>query len=378
VYLLPTDNMAPGPRRPLRAPARPSGLPRSEQDGRYAAHRIIIREGVQLAFIYETTVNPEADQNSHAFTLDIVGYNKHVLEVGCATGYFTKVLYERGCTVVGIELDADAAAVAEKWAERVVVGDLDAGELWQELDGEQFDAITFGDVLEHLRDPLATLRAAVRNLKPSGIVVISVPNIAHGDVRMALLDGRFSYSETGLLDRTHIRFFTKAGLYDMVRQAGLILVETRRVQMPLFHTELGVSRGDVPQATVNGILEDPEAETYQFVVKALPDNGTQTMSTLAQKVTDLTDEAHGEVVRTALHLKRLHDAEREIEDLQSARRDLGRAHQALAELQAQKDAVEQENRAILSTRTFRMLSPFRRVYGRLRHGSTPPPANRAP
>jgi len=331
-----------------------------------------------LAFIYETTVNPEADQNSHAFTLDIVGYNKHVLEVGCATGYFTKVLHERGCTVVGIELDADAALVAEKWAERVVVGDLDAGGLWQELDGEQFDAITFGDVLEHLRDPLATLRAAVRHLKPSGIVVISVPNIAHGDVRMALLDGRFSYSETGLLDRTHIRFFTKTALYDMIRQAGLVLVETRRVQMPLFHTELDVSRADVPQATVNDILEDPEAETYQFVVKALPDNGTRTMATLAQKVTDLTDEAHGEVVRTALLLKRLHDAEREVEDLQSARRDLRRAHQALAELQAQRDAFEQENRAILSTRTFRMLSPFRRIYGRLRHGSAPRPALRNP
>jgi len=331
-----------------------------------------------LAFIYETTVDPEADQNSHAFALDLVGYNKHVLEVGCATGYFTKVLHERGCTVVGIELDADAAAVADKWAERVVVGDLDAGELWAELDGEQFDAVTFGDVLEHLRDPLGTLRAAVRHLKPSGMVVISVPNIAHGDVRLSLLDGRFTYNDTGLLDRTHVHFFTKASLYAMIRQAGLVLIETRRVAMPLFHSELGVRRDEFPQSTVNAILEDPEAETYQFVVKAVPDNGTRSMTTLAQQVIDLSDEAHAEVVRTALLHKQLRDAEQEIGALHSARRDQERARHALAaargeiaELQRRVAEVERQNQAIHSTRTFRVLSPFRRAYGRLRRDTAP-------
>jgi len=89
-------------------------------------------------------------------------------------------------------------------AERVIVGDLNVGTLWQELDGEQFDVVTFGDVLEHLLEPLDALRAAVRHLKPSGFVVISVPNIAHGDVRIALLLGTFPYRETGLLDRTHV------------------------------------------------------------------------------------------------------------------------------------------------------------------------------
>src|SRR5581483_4673632 len=219
-----------------------------------------------LAFIYETTVDPAGD-SSHAATLDIVGYNKRVLEVGCATGYFTKALTDRGCKVVAIEVDPDAAAIAEKWAERVVVGDLDAGTLWRDLDGEQFDAITFGDVLEHLRDPLATIRSAVQLLRASGIVAISVPNIAHGDVRIALLQGEFPYHETGLLDRTHVQFFTKRNLENLVKEAGLVLVETRRVVKPLFQTEIEVERQHVAQSIVNMILEDPEAETYQFVVK---------------------------------------------------------------------------------------------------------------
>ena len=94
----------------------------------------------------------------------MVGHNKRVLEVGCAIGYFTQAMVERGCKVVGIELNPDAAALAEEWAERVVVGDIDRGELWNEVDDESFDVVLCGDVLEHLRDPLGALRAAVRKL----------------------------------------------------------------------------------------------------------------------------------------------------------------------------------------------------------------------
>jgi 2-polyprenyl-3-methyl-5-hydroxy-6-metoxy-1,4-benzoquinol methylase len=329
-----------------------------------------------LAFIYETTVDPSGE-SSHAATLDIVGYNKRVLEVGCATGYFTKALKDRGCQIVGIEMDPDAAAVAEKWAERVIVGNLDAGTLWQELEGEQFDAITFGDVLEHLRDPLATIRAAVHVLKSSGMVAISVPNIAHGDVRMALLQGEFPYHETGLLDRTHIQFFTKRNLENLVKEAGLVPVETRRIVKPLFQTELEIERDDVAQSTINSILQDPEAETYQFVVKAVQDNGTRTLSTLADRVNELADRAHDEVVRTALLRKEITDQERVRQNLQHELDRSQRALQrALDELQAARHECElyrQQAEAILNTKTFRLLSPMRRLYGRVRGSQAAPP-----
>ena len=333
-----------------------------------------------MAFVYETAIDPGAENNSHAFTLDIVGYNKRVLEVGCATGYFTKALSDRGCQVVGIEYDAEAAAIADKWAERVVVGDLDAGTLWQELEGEQFDAVTFGDVLEHLRDPLATLRAAARVLKPSGIFAISVPNVAHGDVRMALLQGAFPYHQTGLLDRTHIRFFTKSGLEDLVKEAGLVLVETRRVVMPLFQSELEIKRESVPQSTINLILEDPDAETYQFVAKAVLDNGTRTLNTLAERVNELTDRAHDEVVRTALLHKELADHDRlqrehgsMQRELERLRRELGSTRHALR--QAQSDAAEARQRfdALQGSRALRLVAPLRTVYGALRRTIKAPP-----
>ncbi len=334
-----------------------------------------------MAFIYETTVDPDGD-SSHAATLDIVGYNKRVLEVGCATGYFTKALKDRGCQVVGIEMDPDAAAIAEKWAERVVVGDLDTGALWQELEGEQFDAITFGDVLEHLRDPLAAIRAAVRVLRASGIVAISVPNIAHGDVRMALLQGEFPYHETGLLDRTHIQFFTKRNLENLVKEAGLIPIETRRVVKPLFQTELEIERHSVAQPTINSILEDPEAETYQFVVKAVQDNGTRTLATLADRVNELADRAHDEVIRTALLRKEMSEQERERQELQHEldrnKRALQRALEELQGARLEGELYRQQAEAILNTKTFRLLSPARRIYGRVHRGLSAPSPRDAP
>lgn len=330
-----------------------------------------------MAFIYETTVDPEG-HSSHAATLDIVGHNKRVLEVGCATGYFTKALKDRGCQVVAIEMDPDAAAVAEKWAERVVVGNLDTGTLWQELEGEQFDAVTFGDVLEHLRDPVATLRASVHVLKASGIVAISVPNVAHGDVRIALLQGDFPYHDTGLLDHTHVHFFTKRNLENLVKEAGLIPVETRRIVMPLFQTELAIDRDNVSQSIINTILEDPEAETYQFVVKAVQDNGTRTLAKLADRVNELADRAHDEVVRTALLRKETADLMRTQEGLQhelkSSKRALDRALSDLHVARSDCEAYRQQLEAILNTKSFRLLSPVRRLYGRFRRGTGGPPS----
>ena len=303
-----------------------------------------------MAFTYDRPVDPDNPNSSHASVLDIVGFNQRVLEVGCATGHVTKALTERGCTVVGIEGDADAAAVAEKWAERVVVGDLDAGTLWSELEGEQFDAVTFGDVLEHLRDPLVALRAAVRLLKPSGVVAISVPNVAHGDVRMALLLGDFPYSEIGLLDRTHLRFFTKRGLWDLVRQSGLLLVETRRIAVPLFQTEVVVDRDGIDQSTVSLIMRDPEAETYQFVIKAVPDNGTHDLAALAAQVHDLSEQVHEEEARRA-------QLQRDME-----------------QLRIEREESRREVDAIRNTKTFRLLDPLRRLYGRVTPGPPPPGA----
>ena len=253
-----------------------------------------------MDFVYDLTVDPDAENNTHAFALGMIGHNKSVLEVGCATGYFTKALTERGCKVVGIELDPEAAKVAEDWAERVVVGNVDDVGLWNLVDDESFDVITFGDVLEHLRDPLAVLKLSVRKLKATGFIVTSLPNVAHGDVRLSLLHGSFPYRDTGLLDRTHIRFFTLQTIRDLLYEAGLVVVETERVVMPLFNSEVGVRREDYAVEVLDEVRSDSEFETYQFVMKSVVDNGSQAVADMANRLAEVSDAMHEAEVRSKL------------------------------------------------------------------------------
>ncbi len=239
---------------------------------------------------YHTEVNADDENNSHAAMLRMIGFNKRVLEAGCASGHVSEMLHAQGCTVVGIEIDAAGLDPALPWLERVVVGNIEDGALWDELDGELFDAVLFGDVLEHLKDPLGALRSSVRHLEPSGMIVISVPNIAHADVKIALAKGTFPYGETGLLDRTHVVFFTKESLLELIRTAGLVATEISRVTVPVFGTEIGVKEGDVGEDVLAALLLERDSETYQFVVKAVPDNGAHSLTGLEDQLVELTDQ----------------------------------------------------------------------------------------
>jgi 2-polyprenyl-3-methyl-5-hydroxy-6-metoxy-1,4-benzoquinol methylase len=333
-----------------------------------------------LSSIYEVPVDPDAENNCHAFALSFVGYNKSVLEVGCSTGYITKILAERGCDVVGIELDPDAAKLAEQWAERVVVGNIDEGEVWNYVKDESFDVVLLGDVLEHLRDPLLSLRQAVRKLKPSGFVVTSLPNVAHGDVRMSLLQGRFRYREVGLLDRTHIKFFTLDTARELLNEAGLFPLETKRVVVPLFTSELGVKREDVSPETVDELLTDPEVETYQFVMKSVRDNGTRTLAELSRRVNDLSDHVQHESVRMALLRKELFDdtervrsRDEYIEALQGHASGLEHnievLSDALTTTESARAAADAKYQALLGGKTMQMTAPIRWVYNKITRAS---------
>jgi SAM-dependent methyltransferase len=210
-----------------------------------------------------------AGDNAHAHQLGAVPPGSRVLELGCATGYLSRWLVEaRGCRVVGVELDPVAAERARAFCERVVVGDLDDPALLAGLAGEAFDVVLAGDVLEHLKDPARVLEAVARLLAPSGRVVATIPNVAHGDLRLALLAGRFEYRRLGLLDETHLRFFTHATVRALFEGAGYAVHRVARIRAPLFGTELGVTPADVPPEAVAFVAADPEATTYQFVVVA--------------------------------------------------------------------------------------------------------------
>jgi 2-polyprenyl-3-methyl-5-hydroxy-6-metoxy-1,4-benzoquinol methylase len=206
----------------------------------------------------------------HADVVTLVDEGSRVLELGPATGYMTRALMQRGCKVVGIELDPEMAAKAEAFTERMIVGDIDELDLDAQLGEERFDAIVAADVLEHLKDPLKVLADLKPFLKPDGAFVISFPNVAHGSVRLALLSGHFDYQDIGLLDSTHLRFFTRESFEELLDEAELGLAVLNRHELNLEASEVPFDLGAVPVAVREKPESDPDARTYQYVVKALP------------------------------------------------------------------------------------------------------------
>jgi len=219
---------------------------------------------------YHSQVDLSNKNTSHAQLIRLTGRNKKVLEVGPATGYITEVLVQRGCRVTCIEKDPTAAELAQRFCERMIVANVEELDFEAAFGEEQFDVVLLGDVLEHLVDPDTVLAKAATVLAPGGYVVASVPNVAHGSVRLALLRGEFRYSESGLLDRSHLRFFTRQTLAELFRDAGYAIKQWRDIEGDPFGNELGLREQDYPAHLAQSIRSDQDALTYQFVVKARP------------------------------------------------------------------------------------------------------------
>lgn len=154
----------------------------------------------------------------HRMLLELVPPGGRVLDAGCSAGYLAERLAQRGSTVVGLELDPEAAQRARAVCEQVLVGDVETMEL--PFEPESFDAVICGDLIEHLRDPDAALARLRPLLRQGGTLALTTPNVANWTIRLQLLMGRFRYTERGILDRTHTHLFTRRTLLECVEGAG--------------------------------------------------------------------------------------------------------------------------------------------------------------
>lgn len=174
----------------------------------------------------------------HRKLVDSIPSGSLVLDVGCATGYLARELTKKDCQVVGIEKDKQSVRLAGRYLKRVIAGDVEDPKTLAKLDSTKFDTIILADILEHLRDPLCTLKEIKHYLTSEGRVYISTPNVAFLTIRLQLLLGRFDYAKYGIMDETHLRFFTKETLLALVAQSGLTPVTLVGIgnftQLPLY------------------------------------------------------------------------------------------------------------------------------------------------
>src|ERR1700730_5104565 len=142
---------------------------------------------------------------------------KDVLDVGCGFATTSKFIQDRGNRVIGIESSPEAVAVARGRISEVIQADL---QQVPNIAPRNFDTIIVADVLEHLAWPAGVLKRYADLLKPDGTVIVSLPNVGLWSVRLGLLFGGFRYQDSGVLDRTHLRFFTRRSALEMLRSAG--------------------------------------------------------------------------------------------------------------------------------------------------------------
>jgi O-antigen biosynthesis protein len=189
-----------------------------------------------------------------------------VLDVGCHTGKFGAVLKQKGCRVSGLEIDRAAAEQAKARLDAVRVGNVETPDTFASFE-KQFDAILFLDSLEHCQWPGEVLKRARAFLTPQGFLIASIPNVANWSIRTRLLFGKFEYEPTGLMDESHLRFYTIKTARELFEAAGYTIEAIdHRFNLPVFRIRKFL--GGMLAKFFGGLF--PGLFSYQMIIKARP------------------------------------------------------------------------------------------------------------
>ncbi|MDH0772203.1 methyltransferase domain-containing protein [Delftia tsuruhatensis] len=195
----------------------------------------------------------------------------HILDLGCGSGALGAFLAEhKQCVCDGVTLSQEEARHAAPFYRHVHVADLEDCDLDQLFGEARYDYIVCADVLEHLRQPERILAACRKRLTPEGRLLISVPNAGYSGLVAELLHGEFRYREEGLLDRTHLRFFTRRSLSRFLAEQGWQVDDIDTIERALPESEFRVAYDSLPPAVARHLLATPDALAYQFIASAAP------------------------------------------------------------------------------------------------------------
>lgn len=224
---------------------------------------------------YQVAIDLSNDNNSHTQIVRKIPQYANVLELGCAYGDMARVLkHQLNCRVIGIEQNREAAEYAEQSCDYVFIENLDDPHSLDALQYEAFDIISLVDVLEHLNNPLGLLkRLKPLLLETDGRLLLSVPNVAHASVRLELLSGSFDYEDAGILDHTHMRFYTADSIQSLLREAGYTIHEMDYTwhELPddVIEKYLNKARLQMTSESLD-YFHSNDNVAYQFIISASP------------------------------------------------------------------------------------------------------------
>lgn len=217
---------------------------------------------------YDRAIFSDAEE-SLSKIVNKIPNNSVVLDVGCSSGMLGRYLTEKkGCIVDGVDIDASAVDLIRSKYRFTAVKNLEIEPLCDAFKTEAYDYIVVADLIEHLVNPDQLLSELKKLIKPEGTIIFSVPNVTHISNGFELLFGEFNYRENGLLDRTHLRFYSKKSLLDKLQAFGLYAWEVDTVQKEIIETEFSDHISKLfPDSWVESLISQREdALTYQWLV----------------------------------------------------------------------------------------------------------------
>ena len=233
-------------------------------------HNLPMSQELGEHHIYSREIRP-GEHSSLSLLAELIAPGEHVLDLGCGTGALGRHLTQaRNCIFDGLTLSHAEAEQASQQYRRVEVADLETANPAQLLAGHRYDTIVCADVLEHLRRPAHLLDHCRTLLAPEGRILVSVPNAAYAGLVLELMHGEFRYRPEGLLDHTHLRFFTRQSLTRFFIENGWQIDHLQTVQRALDDSEFRVTPDSMPASVARYLLAQPDALAYQFIATIRP------------------------------------------------------------------------------------------------------------
>lgn len=271
--------------------------------------------GVAGGKVYRREIDM-ARRSSLSVLAALVPPGARVLDLGTGSGALGRHLCERQrCAVDGVTLSPAERDEAQLWYDRLEVLDLEDAAWVSRFADRRYDAIVCADVLEHLREPEAVLRACRTLLRPEGRLLTSIPNVAYAGMVAALMHGDWTYGAEGLLDRTHLRFYTRRSFHRLLAAEGWQVERVEPIELTWYYTEFGTPFDQLPPAVARYLLAQPDASAYQLVFVARPHDATPGTADATPAVPPPDPTVHVAVYASTLSVVDARGAERPVATL---------------------------------------------------------------